>query len=129
MAYTVMLGVHVPVLIFIAVAVMGLGYASLYASILCYGIDQRRTSDPKLMTFFVLLGTVGNIVALPLSSLFVHLFSLLSALVVGLAMLGLVLVLVFATLYDSRNPALNKRKWRVWGAISRRTKVWIRKPG
>ena len=111
-----------PTVLFIMIALMGMGYAGLYASILSYGLDQLKFNDPKLMSFLVLAGTIGNILALPLSSFFVNKFSILTALFFGFLILGLVIAFIYATLKDKNNPAIENRKHRIWGAISRRSK-------
>jgi fucose permease len=109
--------------IFIMVALMGLGYASLYASLFSYGMDQLKTSCPKMMSFFIICGSVGNILAMPLSSFFVNKFSIFIALCFGLVILGLVVLFIYLTLYDKSNNALENKKRRRWGAITRRTRL------
>jgi MFS family permease len=113
--------------IFILIAIMGTGYAALYASILSYGMDQLLYNSPKLMSILVLSGTMGAILALPLSSFFVNNFGLLTALLIGLVFLVLVIVSIYLTLKDKNNPAIEQVKQRYWGAITRRTKIFIRK--
>ncbi len=110
---------------FIMIAIMGTGYAALYASILSYGMDQLSFNSPKLMSILVLSGTIGTILALPLSSFFVHNFGFLTALLIGLVFLALVIVAIYLTLKDKNNHAKEQLKRRNWGAISRRTKILI----
>jgi len=109
------------------IAIMGTGYAALYASILSYGVDQLSYNDPKLMSFLVLSGTIGVILALPISSFFVNHFNILTALFVGLLILGLLIITIFITLFDKNNTAVKERKKRIWGAITKRTKLYIKK--
>ncbi|OGV18414.1 MAG: hypothetical protein A2X47_09790 [Lentisphaerae bacterium GWF2_38_69] len=87
----------------VMIAIMGMGYAGLYASILSYGIDQLPYSCPKLMSFMILAGTIGGVLALPFSSFFVNHFSILSALMVGLIILALVIICIYVTLKDKNN--------------------------
>ena len=109
--------------IFIIVALMGLGYASLYASIFSYGMDQMDKSCPRVMSFFIICGSIGNILAMPISSFFVNKFSIFIALCFGLGILGLVVLFIFLSLYDKNNNALENKKRRRWGAITRRTRL------
>ena len=114
-------------MIFVMIAIMGTGYAALYAAILSYGMDQLSFNSPKLMSLLVLSGTIGVILALPISSFFVHNFGFLTALLVGLVFLGLVIVSIYITLRDKTNPAIEYKKHRLWGAITKRTKVFVRR--
>ena len=116
-----------PAIIFTLIAIMGIGYAALYASILSYGMDQLSFNSPKLMSILVLSGTIGVILALPLSSFFVNNFGLSVTLSIGLLFLILVILSIYCTLKDKRNIALNQEKQRNWGAITKRTKIFIRK--
>jgi MFS transporter, FHS family, glucose/mannose:H+ symporter len=110
---------------FILIAIMGAGYAALYASLLSYGMDQLPYNSPKLMSILVLAGTAGTILALPLSSFFVNHFGLLIALLIGLVFIALVIISIYLTLKDKDNRATEHTKRRHWGAISRRTKVFV----
>ncbi|MCP4176447.1 MAG: MFS transporter [bacterium] len=122
-AYFFLLVFQNPLFIFVMIAIMGIGYAGLYASILSYGIDQLKYNSPQLMSFLVLAGTIGTILALPISSFFVSHFSILSAIFLGFLILGGVVVCVILTLYDKNNIAVEYRKRRLWGAITRRSKI------
>ena len=93
---------------FILIAVMGIGYAALYASLLSYGTDQLPYNCPKLMSIMVLAGSAGAILALPLSSFFVNRFGLLIALMVGLVFIALVIVSIYLTLIDKNNLTINR---------------------
>lgn len=104
--------------IFAMIAIMGVGYAGLYASILSYGVDQRAYNDPKLMSFLVLAGTIGSILALPMSSFLVHHISIRAALIGGAVIMGLVILTITLSLYDKSNLAVTYKKIRIWGAIS-----------
>ena len=111
--------------IFTMIAIMGIGYASLYASIFAYGMDQIEKSDPQLMSFFIICGTVGNILAMPMSSFFVQKFGILAALILGLIIVGAVVLCIYLTLYDKKNIALTQKKRRIWGAITKRTRILL----
>lgn len=86
------------------IGLMGLGYAGLYAAILSYGIDQLSYNCPKLISFMVLAGTIGAVLALPVSSFFVNHYSILTALALGLGILFLVIVCIYFTIKDKKNP-------------------------
>ncbi len=116
---------HSTIITYTMIAVMGVGYAALYASLLSYGMDQLSYNNPKLMSLFVLSGTIGTILALPLSSFFVRNFGFLTALLIGLIFLLVLIVSIFMTLKDKNNPAVDQTKQRHWGAITRRTKVFL----
>jgi fucose permease len=124
-AYFLMLIIQNPLVIFIMIAIMGIGYAGLYASILSYGVDQLKYNDPKLMSLLILASTIGTILAFPISSFFVRHFSILTAIFLGFLILGGVIVCVILTLYDKKNPAIDYKKQRLWGAITRRSKIVI----
>ena len=114
-------------LTFVLIAIMGCGFAALYASILSYGMDQLPYNSPKLMSLLVLAGTIGVILALPISSFFVHSFGFLTALLVGLIFLVLLIVAIFLTMKDRDNSALTQVKQRNWGSITKRTKILAKK--
>lgn len=111
---------------FIMIAIMGIGYAGLYASILSYGIDQMPYNCPKLMSFLVLAGTIGAILAMPLSSFFVKHFSILTALFVGLLILGLVIISIYYTLRDKNNPIKDKLSERNLYYLARLMRFYIK---
>lgn len=109
------------------IALMGLGYAGLYASILSYGIDQLPYNCPKLMSFMVLAGTIGGVLALPFSSYFVNHYSILTALALGLGILFLVIVCTYFTLKDKNNPVRNVVGSKNLRNIVRISRFFIRK--
>lgn len=109
------------------IALMGLGYAGLYASILSYGIDQLSYNCPKLMSFMVLAGTIGGVLALPFSSFFVNHFSILTALALGLFILFLVIVCIYFTLKDKNNPVRDVVGSKNLKNIFRISRFFIRK--
>lgn len=53
--------------IYVAAAVLGLGYSGMYATILSFGTHQLKTRSTKLMTFLVSVGSAGSIAASPIS--------------------------------------------------------------
>jgi MFS family permease len=109
------------------IALMGFGYAGLYASILSYGIDQLPYSCPKLMSFLILAGTIGGVFALPFSSFFVNHFSILTALLVGLIILGMVIVCICFTLRDENNSVKDAVGSKDLSYIVRFSRYYIRK--
>lgn len=111
----------------IMIALMGIGYAGLYASILSYGIDQLPYSCPKLMSFMILAGTIGGVLALPFSSFFVNHYSILTALALGLGILFLVIVCIFFTLKDKNNPVRNVVGSKNLKNVVRISRFFIRK--
>ena len=102
--------VHQAVWVYAIIAITGTGFASLYASLLSYGMEQKTVNDPRLMTTFVAAGSTGIILALPISSFFVHHFGVGIALLSGLIMLLIVVILIIATLFDKTNRLLPKYK-------------------
>lgn len=74
------------------VAILGLTYSGLYASILSYGTMQIRQASSTLMTFFVTVGSVGGIVSFVVSSYLKQHYSIGSSLVLGMALVGLVCI-------------------------------------
>ncbi len=111
----------------IMIALMGLGYAGLYASILSYGIDQLPYNCPKLMSFMVLAGTIGGVLALPFSSFFVNRFSILTALALGLGILFMVIVCIYFTIKDKNNPVKDEKGSKNLKNVVRISRFFIRK--
>jgi len=95
---------HNIIIIFILIALMGIGYSSLYACMLSYGTDQLPFNCPKLMSTLVIAGTIGVILAYPISSFFVNQFSIYIALMFGNIILILLIVSIVLTLFDKKNP-------------------------
>jgi MFS family permease len=94
------LAVSSPILVLPLMAITGLGYASLYASLMTYGLSQTDGRDPKLMSVIVLASTIGGLLAVPLSSYFVHHYDVSYALWIAIGMqsaLFIVILLSFAT--------------------------------
>lgn len=54
--------------VFYLTILLGLGVASLYPSILSYGTLQVENACPRIMTFFLTAGLVGNVLGLLLTS-------------------------------------------------------------
>jgi len=97
---------HNIIAIFTLIIVMGVGYSCLYASTLTYGTDQLNYNCPKLLSFLVICGTIGLILAFPISSIFVHLFSIHTALIFGNVLMIAMILLILLTLFDRKNPVL-----------------------
>ncbi len=111
----------------VMIAIMGVGYAGLYASILSYGIDQLPYTCPKLMSFIVLCGAAGGVFAIPLSSFFVNHFGLLSGLLVGLAILGLVILCIVGTTKDKRNKVKDSKSSKDFQVLYRYSRCYTNK--
>jgi len=55
------------VAIYFVVGVLGLGFSSLYPSIVSLGTEGRKNVSPSLMTFIMMSGSIGGIVYSPVS--------------------------------------------------------------
>jgi Flp pilus assembly protein protease CpaA len=75
-----------PILVLPLMAITGLGYASLYASPMTYGLSQTDGRDPKLMSVIVLASTIEGLLAVPLFSYFVHHYDVSYALRIAVGM-------------------------------------------
>jgi len=53
--------------IYIFVGLLGLGFSSLYPSIIALGTEGRKNISPSLMTFIMTSGSVGGIIYSPIS--------------------------------------------------------------
>ncbi|MCX5773989.1 MAG: MFS transporter [Fusobacteria bacterium] len=95
---------HNIIIIFILISVMGIGYSSLYACMLSYGTDQLTFNCPKLMSILVICGTIGVVLAYPVSSFFVSKFGIYVALLSGNIILFLLIISIILTLFDKKNP-------------------------
>jgi fucose permease len=54
-------------IIYIFVGLLGLGFSSLYPSIIALGTEGRKNISPSLMTFIMTSGSVGGIIYSPIS--------------------------------------------------------------
>ena len=86
-----------PLLLFVLIAGMGLGYAGLYASILAYGTMQLSWSSPKLLSFFLTVSSAGSIAALLLSSFLKQSFGVKTALLFSAIFMALVFITIVAS--------------------------------
>jgi fucose permease len=77
------------------VALMGLGYSGLYATIVSYGTLQLRRPSSRLTTFFLTIGSAGGILSFILSSFLKQNYGITFTLAVAAALMGAVVVLVF----------------------------------
>jgi len=89
-----MLTIQDPYMVIVLVAVLGLTYSGLYASILSYGTMQIRHASSTLMTFFVTVGSIGGILSFLTSSYLKQHYNIASALMLSMAAVGLVCVFI-----------------------------------
>ncbi|MCX7781101.1 MAG: MFS transporter [Negativicutes bacterium] len=96
LTFVLMLQVADPYWAIALTALTGLGFSGLYATILAFGTMQRKKTCPRLITFFVTVGSVGSILSFLLSSFLKEHFTVYSSLLVSLISLGLVFIFTAA---------------------------------
>lgn len=93
-SYIAVLSLDTVSFIFIFIALMGLGYSGMYASIFSYGTMQLRHPSPSLMTFYMTLSSLGGILCYLASSFVVQEFGLYTCLRASAASMGVVGLLI-----------------------------------
>lgn len=101
-SYATLLSLQNVSLIFIVIAVMGLGYSGMYASIFSYGTMQLRHPSPSLMTFYMTLSSLGGILCYLASSFMVQKFGLYACLQASAASMVVVGILIIACIINGR---------------------------
>jgi len=69
---------------YIFVAFLGLGFSSLYPSIIALGTEGRKSISPSLMTFIMTAGSLGGIIYSPFSGWINSNFSVITTMGIGL---------------------------------------------
>ena len=82
-------------IIYIFVAFLGLGFSSLYPSIIALGTEGRENISPSLMTFIMTAGSVGGIIYSPISGWINSNFSVIITMGIGLITSILMLLILF----------------------------------
>ena len=86
------------VILWIAAAIVGIGYSGMYATILTYGTQQIKEHSNKLMTFYITCGSAGGIAATPLSSIVKKNLGITAAICISFISIGTVVILIILTL-------------------------------
>lgn len=84
--------------LWVAAAIIGIGYSGMYATILTYGTQQINEHSTKLMTFLITCGSAGSIISTPVSSIIKKNFGITSAIMVSFVAVFLSIVLITFTL-------------------------------
>ncbi|MBP2650655.1 MAG: major facilitator superfamily 1 [Firmicutes bacterium] len=77
------------------VAVLGLGYSGLYATLVAYGTDLLSRPSPKLTTFFLTIGAGAGILSFIVSSYIKQLFDFSATMLLSLVLMGAVFGFTF----------------------------------
>lgn len=93
-------------LILLMTAILALGLASIYPSILSYGTLQLKSSSPKIVTYIMNGGTIGAIIGMSFTSFLKQGFGAYSCLLTGtVSILLIIFFLVIAKMRtDNRSP-------------------------
>lgn len=85
-------------IIYVFIGILGLGFSSLYPSIIALGTEGRRSISPSLMTFIMTSGSIGGIVYSPISGWINSAFSVVVTMGFGLIM---IILMLFISLFFS----------------------------
>ena len=66
-SYTALMFLEGVIAIYLVVGILGLGFSSLYPSIVSLGTEGRKNVSPSLMTFIMMSGSIGGIAYSPIS--------------------------------------------------------------
>jgi len=82
-------------MIYIFVAFLGLGFSSLYPSIIALGTEGRENISPSLITFIMTAGSLGGIIYSPISGWINSSFGVIVTMGIGLVTSVLMLLILF----------------------------------
>lgn len=82
-------------MIYIFVAFLGLGFSSLYPSIIALGTEGRENISPSLITFIMTAGSLGGIIYSPISGWVNSSFGVIVTMGIGLVTSVLMLLILF----------------------------------
>lgn len=85
--------------VFVLIAIMGLGYSGLYASILAYGTMQLPHPSPKLMAFYVTVGSAGVAASFLVSSFLKQVFDVRTSLFLSACLMLMITLLIGVTIW------------------------------
>lgn len=91
--------------VFYLTILLGLGVASLYPSILSYGTLQVKHACPRIMTFFLTSGLVGNVLGMVLTSFLKQQLGVIACIVTTTITSALIIVCIGGTLVFSKAQA------------------------
>jgi TsgA-like MFS transporter len=91
--------------VFYLTILLGLGVASLYPCILSYGTLQVRYACPRIMTFFLTSGLVGNVLGMVLTSFLKQHLGVVACIVTTTITSALIIVCIGATVVFSKSHA------------------------
>jgi len=99
------------ILIYIFVGMLGIGFSSLYPSIITIGTEGREKVSPGLMTFIMISGSIGGIIYSPITGYINEMYDLASTLKLGVYTTLLMLIInLFIIKGSIRCSNLNKKK-------------------
>jgi fucose permease len=91
--------------VFYLTILLGLGAASLYPSILSYGTLQVQYACPRIMTFFLTSGLIGNVLGMVLTSFLKQHLGVVACIVTTTITSALIIVCIGGTMLLSKAQA------------------------
>ncbi|BDU50003.1 MFS transporter [Haliovirga abyssi] len=97
------------ILIYVLIAITGLGFSGVYAAVLDFGTKQLRNTSANLMTFIIVSGSFGGIMSSPISSFLKERVSIKYSFFSGAIAILLVLVLIVIAEILQKRRGRNER--------------------
>jgi MFS family permease len=91
--------------VFYLTILLGLGAASLYPSILSYGTLQVKHACPRIMTFFLTSGLVGNVLGMVLTSFLKQHLGVVACIVTTTVTSALIIMCIGGTMVIGKSHA------------------------
>lgn len=85
------------VLIYVLIAITGLGFSGVYAAVLDFGTKQLKHTSANLMTFIIVAGSFGGIMSSPISSFLKEKVSIRYSFFSGAVAILLVFILIYVS--------------------------------
>ena len=98
-------------IIYIFVGLLGLGFSSLYPSIIALGTEGRENISPSLMTFIMTSGSIGGIIYSPISGWTNNNFGI--SITIGIGMITTILMLSILLMLRIKRGASKYKRQKV----------------